>query len=254
MVVSFEKRERIAIITLQRPEARNAINPAVAQGVEEAMDKFEADNSLWVGILTAVGKVFCAGADLKEIAAGNGSKLSTTKGGFAGLVIRDRSKPLIAAIAGAAVAGGCELALSCDMIVASDEAVFGLPEVKRSLVAGAGGLFRLPRALGMAAGMEAILTGDPISAERAYALGMVNKVTASDQVMAEAVKLAKRIIANAPLAVQASRHVAAQALLEDDKTLWQASQQAMLSLVATEDFKEGPRAFIEKRPPKWQGK
>lgn len=254
MVVNFEKRDRIAIITLQRPEARNAINAAVAQGVEEAMDKFEADDSLWVGILTAVGKVFCAGADLKEIAAGNIGKISTAKGGFGGLVTRDRNKPLIAAVAGAAVAGGCELALSCDMIVASDGAVFGLPEVKRSLVAGAGGLFRLPRALGMAAGMEAILTGDPISAARAYELGMVNKVTAAEQVMAEAIKLAERIIANAPLAVQASRNVAARALREDDAALWQASQQAILSLVATEDFREGPRAFIEKRPAKWQGK
>lgn len=254
MVVEFEKRDHIAIITLNRPEARNAVNGEVAAGVEAAMDQFESDDSLWVGILTAVGTVFCAGADLKEINAGNGAALSTKKGGFGGLASRERSKPLIAATLGAAVAGGCELALSCDMIVASETTVFGLPEVKRSLVAAGGGLFRLPRALGMQAAMEVILTGDPISSQRAYELGMVNKIVPTSQVMDAALALAERVIANAPLAVQASRNVAAKALTDSDEDLRRASGKAFGMLVKTEDFQEGPLAFIEKRAPHWKAR
>ena len=150
MAVEIQKEGNLAIITLNRPEARNAINGEMATTMEACLDEFENDENLWVGILKAEGTVFCAGADLKEINAGNGANLSTSKGGFGGITKRDRTKPLIAAITGTAVAGGCEISLSCDMIVASNETVFGLPEVKRSLVAAAGGLFRLPRALGMA--------------------------------------------------------------------------------------------------------
>ncbi len=254
MVVEYATQGRIAIITLNRPEARNAVNAEVAQGIESSLDRFENDPELWVAILTANGKAFCAGADLKEIAAGNSDKLFTAKGGFAGICKRERAKPLIAAIAGSALAGGTEVALSCDMIICSTETNFGLPEVKRSLVAGAGGLFRLPRAVGMAAALEAILTGDPLPAQRAYELGMVNKVVAPDAVMAEAMKLAERINANAPLAVQASRAVATRALHDDDATLWKASDAGFAKLASTEDFKEGPRAFIEKRAPNWKGR
>jgi enoyl-CoA hydratase len=254
MVVEYQTQGRIAVITLNRPEARNAVNGDVASGLENALDKYEADPELWVAILTANGKAFCAGADLKEIAAGRGHLLHTKKGGFAGIANRVRTKPLIAAITGSALAGGTEIALSCDLIVCSQETMFGLPEVKRSLVAGAGGLFRLPRVLGMATALEVILTGDPLPAERAYQLGMVNKVVATDLVMQEAVKLAERIIANAPLAVQASRRVATRALVDEDEALWRASNEAFQSLSQTEDFKEGPRAFIEKRPPSWRGK
>ena len=150
MEVEYEKQGRIAIITLNRPEARNAINGAVARRMEEILDDYESDPELWVAILTANGSAFCAGADLKEVAAGRGGELGTRKGGFAGLVRRQRTKPLIAAIAGSALAGGTEIALACDMIVCASETNFGLPEVKRSLVAAAGGLFRLPRAIGMA--------------------------------------------------------------------------------------------------------
>ena len=254
MVVEFEKQERLAVITLNRPEARNAINGEVARGMEAALDQYEADDDLWAAILTANGTAFCAGADLKAIAAGKGNELATKKGGFAGIVTRARTKPLIAAITGSALAGGTEIALSCDLIVCSEQTVFGLPEVKRSLVAAAGGLFRLPRAIGMAPALEMIMTGDPISAERAYQLGMVNKVVAADQVMAEARKLAERVSANAPLAVQASRRVAVGAFTEDEASLWKAGYAAFGSIVGTEDYKEGPRAFIEKRAPKWQGK
>lgn len=254
MVVEYATQGRIAIVTLNRPDARNAVNAELAQGVENALDRFEADPELWVAILTANGKAFCAGADLKEIAAGNGHKLFTAKGGFAGIAKRARTKPLIAAIAGSALAGGTEVALSCDMIVCSTETNFGLPEVKRSLVAGAGGLFRLPRVIGMPTALEAILTGDPLPAQRAYELGMVNKVVAPDAVMTEALKLAERIVVNAPLAVQASLAVATRALHDGDETLWKASDAGFAKLATTEDYKEGPRAFIEKRAPVWKGR
>lgn len=254
MSVEFEKRGRVAIITLNRPEARNAINGMMASGIEAAIDKVENDPEIWVAILTANGKAFCAGADLKEINAGNGSALGTERGGFAGITTRERTKPLIAAITGSALAGGTEIALSCDMIIVSDTTNFGLPEVKRSLVAGAGGLFRLPRVIGMPVALEAILTGDPLSSQRAYELGMVNKVVPEADVMDEALKLAERINANAPIAVQASRSVSMNAFKDDDAALWKASGKAFGKVVKTEDFKEGPLAFIEKRAPVWKGK
>ena len=254
MAVEIQKEGNLAIITLNRPEARNAINGEMATTMEACLDEFENDENLWVGILKAEGTVFCAGADLKEINAGNGANLSTSRGGFGGITKRDRTKPLIAAITGTAVAGGCEISLSCDMIVASNETVFGLPEVKRSLVAAAGGLFRLPRALGMATAMELITTGDPLPAQRAYELGMVNKVVDQSDVVDEAKALASRIMANAPLAVQASRNVASKAMIDDDSDLWRAGSKAFQSIVGTEDYKEGPLAFIEKRPPNWKGK
>ena len=254
MPVEYTSQGHVATITLNRPEARNAINGEMAEGMEAALDKMESDPEIWVGILTAAGKAFCAGADLKEISAGNGAALSTKKGGFAGIVRRERTKPLIAAITGSALAGGTEIALSCDMIVCADETNFGLPEVKRSLVAGAGGLFRLPRAIGQTVALEVILTGDPLPAQRAYELGMVNKVVPIDQVHAEAEALAARITANAPLAVAASREVAVQASALSDDELWKASGTAFGKIVGTEDFKEGPRAFIEKRAPVWKGR
>ena len=254
MVVEYDTEGRIAIITLNRPEARNAVNGEVAKAIEAALDKYEADPELWAAILAARGPAFCAGADLKEIAAGRGHLLSTQKGGFAGLVQRERTKPLIAAITGSALAGGTEIALACDMIVCSTDTVFGLPEVKRSLVAAAGGLFRLPRSIGMAPALEIIMTGDPMQAERAYQLGMVNKVVPTEEVMNEAILLANRVIANAPLAVQASRRVAVRAFMDEDDDLWRASGREFQQVAKSEDFKEGPLAFIEKRAPRWQGK
>ncbi|WP_439816952.1 enoyl-CoA hydratase-related protein [Zavarzinia sp. CC-PAN008] len=252
--VEFEKRDRIAFITLNRPEARNAVNGDVASGMEAALDAVESDPDIWVAILSGNGAAFCAGADLKEIAAGNGAKLGTAKGGFAGIVRRARTKPLIAAIEGSALAGGTEIALSCDMIVCAETTNFGLPETKRSLVAGAGGLFRLPRAIGMAPALEAIITGDPIPAKRAYELGMVNQVVAPGKVMEAAIALATRCTAAAPIAAQLSRSVAIRAFSEPDETLWAASGAAFQEAAKTEDYHEGPKAFIEKRPPVWKGR
>lgn len=254
MAVSFEQIDHVAIITLNRPEARNAVNGDVTTGLEQALDRYEADDNLRAAILTARGNVFCAGADLKEIAAGNARALFTKKGGFAGLVKRQRKKPLIAAIRGSAVAGGTEIALACDLVVATEDSQFGLPEVKRSLVAGAGGVFRLPRAVGPAAAMEMILTGDAIPADRALQLGLINRVVADENLDRESLALANRIAGNAPLAVQMSLNIARRALTEDDESLWRRSGEAVRDIGKTEDFKEGPRAFIEKRAPVWKGR
>lgn len=252
-MVDYDVRGRVAVITIRRPEARNAINGEVAAGIEAAIDRLEDDPEVWVGVLTGEGPVFSAGADLKAIAAGDAASLSTARGGFCGITRRERVKPLIAAVNGPALAGGCEVVLACDLVVAARTAAFGVPEVKRSLVAAAGGLFRLPRIIGRTVAMEAILTGDPLDVERAYQLGLVNQVVDGDVVEA-AVALAERVAANAPLAVQTSRAVVVAADTADDETLWKMSLQGMGRMMQTEDFQEGPRAFIEKRPPAWKGR
>ena len=253
-MVEYDVRGRIGLIRINRPEARNAVNSAVASGMEAAIDKLESDPDTWVGVVTGEGPVFSAGADLKAIAAGEGSSLSTPGGGFAGITRKARTKPLIAAVDGPALAGGCEIALSCDLIVASTAATFGLPEVKRSLVAAAGGLFRLPRALPPKIAMEIVLTGDPIPAERAYEFGLVNEVVEEGEALNAAMAMAERICANAPVAVRLSREIVLAADVADDDSLWKMSARAMRSVMETEDFNEGPRAFIEKRPPNWSGR
>jgi enoyl-CoA hydratase len=258
-IVLFEKRGRIGIITLNRPEARNAVNGDVASGVEAALDAIEADDDIWVGIVTAntAGQekpVFCAGADLKAINSGNAGGLSTKRGGFAGIAYRERRKPIIVAVDGLATAGGCEIVLSCDLVVASNRSSFGLAEVKRNLIAGAGGLFRLPRAIGRSAALEIILTGEPLAAQRAYELGLVNHVVAPDQVMPKALEIAERICAAAPLAVWASRKVVLASAYEDDETLINMTTAEFGAIMASEDTKEGLNAFIEKRLPNWKAR
>ena len=258
-IVLFEKRGRIGIITLNRPEARNAVNGDVASGVEAALDAIEADDDIWVGIVTAntAGQekpVFCAGADLKAINSGNAGGLSTKRGGFAGIAYRERRKPIIVAVDGLATAGGCEIVLSCDLVVASNRSSFGLAEVKRNLIAGAGGLFRLPRAIGRGAALEIILTGEPLAAQRAYELGLVNHVVAPDQVMPKALEIAERICAAAPLAVWASRKVVLASAYEDDETLINMTNAEFGAIMASEDTKEGLNAFIEKRLPNWKAR
>jgi enoyl-CoA hydratase len=254
-MVDYELQGRVAVITIRRPEARNAVNGEVASGIEAAIDRLEDDPEAWVGVITGEGSVFSAGADLKAIASGQAAALNTSKGGFAGITRRERDKPIIAAVDGPALAGGCEIALSCDLIVASKAAAFGLPEVKRSLVAAAGGLFRLPRALPPAVAMEVILTGDPIPAERAYQLGMVSDLVEPGEALSAAKALAERICANAPVAVRESRKIVLAALsgMGDDE-LWSLTGSAFGKVMQTDDFAEGPRAFIEKRPPEWKGR
>jgi enoyl-CoA hydratase len=258
-IVTYTTEGRVAIMTLNRPEARNAVNGDVARGLEAAIDALESDDDVWVGILTAntVGQdkpVFCAGADLKAINSGQAADLNTSKGGFAGFVYRQRRKPVIVAVDGLATAGGCEIVLAADLVIASDRSSFGLAEVKRNLIAGAGGLFRLPRAIGQAAAMEAILTGEPIPARRAYELGLVSRLCAAGDVMSEARALAARITACAPLAVYASREVVLAAAYEDDDTLKNLTNKLFAEVMQSEDTKEGLTAFIEKRAPQWKGR
>jgi enoyl-CoA hydratase len=258
-IVEYEVRGKVAIITLNRPEARNAVNGDVASGLEAAIDKLEADSNVWVGVLAAntAGQerpVFCAGADLKAINSGQAAALNTERGGFGGFVYRDRKKPVIAAVDGLATAGGCELVLACDMLVATTRSAFGLAEATRNLIAGAGGLFRLPRAIGRAVAMEAILTGEPFSAQRAYELGMVNKLVEPNTALDAALDLALRVCKAAPLAVWASRKIVLASETESDQTLIDMTNKEFGAVLASEDTKEGLTAFIEKRPPNWQGK
>lgn len=253
MSVDFEVEGHVGIITINRPGARNAVNDEVAHGIEAAIDRIEAERGVWVGIITGVPPVFCAGADLKMINAGRGAELSTRKGGFAGITRRERTKPLIAAVDGPALAGGTEIVLTCDLVVASSTATFGIPEVKRSLVAAGGGLFRLPRKIPVNIAMEAALTGDPISAERAASFGLVNQVCDPGTALPAALALAERVTANAPVAVRESRRIVLEAALLDEKAGWKLSEEGMMHAVASEDFKEGLTAFIEKRPPNWAG-
>src|SRR5438874_8202509 len=253
-MVTFESTGRIAVLTINRPEARNAVNGEVAQAMEAGIDRLEDDAELWAGVVAGEGSVFSAGADLKVIASGRPQDLLTERGGFAGIARRERRKPMVAAVDGLALAGGCEIALACDLIVASREASFGLPEVKRSLVAAAGGLFRLPRAVPRNIALEVALTGDPIDAERAHLHGLVNQLVPPGEALEAALALAERICANAPVAVWQTRKVVLESAGEGDERGWEITRAAIGAVVRTEDFREGPLAFVEKRPPRWKGR
>ena len=255
VVLSQRLDGHIALVTLNRPEVRNAVNGELARALEAVVLELEAVDQVWAVVLTGAGPgVFCAGADLKEVAAGRGEQLFTERGGFAGFVYAERCKPWIAAVNGKALAGGCEIVLACDLVVASDDAAFGLPEVSRGLIAAAGGLIRLPRVLPRNLALELAVTGDPMDVKRAEMHGLVNRVVPAGQVVAEAVALARRINRNAPVAVRESlqlARVAAELSEADARTLTLAARERVMR---SEDYKEGPRAFVEKREPRWTGR
>lgn len=244
----------IAIVTLRRPAARNAITPEIAQLLEEIVAEVERSNEISVAILTGEGdRAFCAGADLNEVAAGRLDECFTETCGFAGFVNAKRSKPWIAAVNGPALAGGFEIVLACDLAVAADTAIFGLPEVKRGLIASAGGLYRLPRVLPRVLALEMIATGRPIDAGHALAMGVINRVTTSADLLEAARTLAAEICANAPLAVRESVRIVRAASGFDDDVLRGDAEAAQAILQSTSDYSEGAKAFLEKRTPKWTG-
>jgi enoyl-CoA hydratase len=246
MPVSQERRGRILIITIEREEKRNALNAEVTAGLDSALNELEDDPELWCGVLSGGSRFFSAGADL---AAGPGQP--TARGGIAGLIQRDRVKPLIAAVEGFALGGGLELVLCCDLVVAAADARFGLPEVKRGLMPDFGGAFRIVRALPPNIAREMLLTGDDLTADRAAALGLVNRVTAPGAALDGALALAGRVCENAPLAVRAALATSAQAARGDETQLWAYSNARHADLLASEDVAEGIAAFFGKRDPRW---
>ncbi len=247
-----ERRERVLVITINRPEQRNAVNAAVAAGIASALDTLDGDGELSLGVITGAGGGFCAGMDLKAFVAGESPYAGDR--GFAGITQRAAAKPLIAAVEGFAVAGGLEVALACDLIVAARGAKLGIPEVKRSLVAAAGGLLRLPRALPRNLAMEMALTGDPVLAERAFELGLVNRLAAPGQALDEALALSERITANGPLALSATKRILSESVDWPEAEFWTRQGEIAGPVMASEDAREGARAFAEKRAPQWRGR
>lgn len=259
--VLVERRGHVMIITMNRPEARNAVNVHTHLGIGEALEEAEHDRDVWVVILTGAGdKAFCAGADL--VAVSRGEKLQPedpvkAAWGFAGFVRHPISKPVIVAVNGFALGGGTEISLAADLVVAAETANFGLPEVKRGILAGAGGIFRIVEQLPFKIGMEMVLTGDQMSAQRAYELGFVNKVVPLENLMDAAMELAERIMVNAPLSVQVSKRIARgidEGHVPSDDVHWDRTMREVKVIMASEDAKEGPLAFAQKRKPEWKGR
>jgi enoyl-CoA hydratase len=247
-----ERRGHVELLTINRPEARNAINLATARALSDALDECESDDDVWVVVLTGAGdKAFSAGMDLKAFAAG---EFPITDKGFGGLTKRNFPKPLIAAANGSALAGGFEMVLSCDMVVAASHALFGIPEATRGLIAGAGGLIRLPKRVPLAVAYEMALTGEPIDAERAYALGLVNRVVHGDELLDVAIALAERIAKNAPLAVRASKDVMRRSRELSEDEGWSVNDESFAMIGRSADAMEGAVAFAEKREPNWKSK
>jgi enoyl-CoA hydratase len=248
MSVRAEVEGAVFVVTIDRPEARNAVNLAVAEGIAAALERLDGDSALRAGVLTGAGGTFCAGMDLKAFVAGERPHVEGR--GFAGIVQRPPRKPLIAAVEGWALAGGFEVALACDLIVAARDARFGIPEVKRGLVAAGGALIRLPRRMPYHLAMELALTGDPISAERAFEVGIVSRLTEPGEAVAAAVELARVIAANDPLAIDATKRI----LAADEAEAWKRQAEIAGPVLESEDAREGARAFAEKRAPVWRGR
>ncbi len=250
--VLSEHRARVLVITINRPDQRNAVNAAVATGIAAALDALDGDPELSVGVLTGAGRGFCAGMDLKAFVAGESA--SADDRGFAGITRRGADKPLIAAVEGFAVAGGLEVALACDLIVAARGAKLGIPEVKRSLVAAGGGLLRLPRVLPRNVAVELALTGEPIDAERAHELGMVNRLTEPGGALDAAIVLAAAIAANGPLALAATKRVLRESADWPDEQFFERQEVITAPVFTSQDAREGATAFAERRAPIWRGR
>lgn len=247
----FETRGNVAIITMNRPEARNAGTLDMANAMLGYVDRIDADPEIRVAVLTGAGGTFCAGMDLKRFL--KGQRPSIEGKGFIGLTEAPPRKPIIAAVEGYALGGGCELALTCDLIVAGETARFGLPEVKRGLVARAGGILRLPRQMTYRKAMELLLTGDFFSATEALEFGLINRVTPEGGALEGALELAAKVAANAPLAVQAVKEVVVQSQDWPSTEMFQRQVPLTDGVIASKDAKEGAAAFAEKRAPRWRG-
>lgn len=251
-VVLVSTDDGIMTITINRPEAKNAVNKAVAEGIAAAIDELDSNDAIRVAVLTGAGGSFCAGMDLKAFVSG---ELPVVEGrGFAGVTEAPPKKPLIAAIEGFALAGGFELAITCDLIVAADNSKFGIPEVKRGLVAAGGGLVRLPRQIPSRLAMELALTGDFVSAQRAYEIGLINRVVTAGSALEQATDLARTIAANGPLAVAATKRVLMELDSWPEAEKFKRQGDIVMPVFMSADAIEGSSAFAEKRPPKWQGK
>ncbi|OBB58774.1 enoyl-CoA hydratase [Mycolicibacterium monacense] len=246
----MERQGRTLIITINRPEARNAVNFAVSQGLADAVDELDSDTSLSVAILTGAGGNFCSGMDLKAFAAGERVDIP---GRGIGFTERPPRKPLISAVEGYALAGGTEVVLATDLVVASATAKFGIPEVKRGLVAAGGGLLRLPRRIPYQKALELALTGESFTAEQGAAWGFVNKVTEPGQALAGAVELAERITANGPLAVAVTKEILVRSSEWSEAEMWSKQMELIIPVFSSNDAKEGAIAFAEKRAPNWSG-
>ncbi|WP_439957505.1 crotonase/enoyl-CoA hydratase family protein [Nocardia crassostreae] len=250
--VLVERRGHIMIITINRPHARNAVDLATARGLERATDSYEADPNARIAVLTGAGGYFSAGMDLK--AAARGEVPITEKRGILGIVTQPPRKPLITAVEGPALAGGCELALAADLIVAAEDSTFGIPGVKRGLVAVGGGVLRLSQRLPRAIALELALTGDPITAARAAALGLINQVAAPGQELTVALELAERVAVNAPLSIDASKQIIDQCPDWSTAEAFTRQGQVAAAALSSEDVGESMRAFVEKRAPVWRGR
>lgn len=250
--VLVDVADGIMTVTLNRPEAKNAANKALAEGVAAAMDELDSNDDIRVAILTGAGGTFCSGMDLKAFVSGETPNVEGR--GFAGLTESTPRKPLIGAVEGYALAGGLELAISCDLIVTADNAKFGIPETKRGLAAAAGGLIKLPRQIPPRVAMELALTGEFISAERALQLGLVNEVVPAGTALEAAKALAAKIVANGPLAVAISKQVILESADWSADEMWQKQQELVMPVFVSEDAIEGATAFAEKRAPNWKGK
>ncbi|MGE0383990.1 MAG: enoyl-CoA hydratase-related protein [Gammaproteobacteria bacterium] len=248
MSIDTERRGRILVIHMQREAKRNAIDVAMTSGIDAALNMLDDDHSLWAGVLTGTPSVFCAGTDLKD-----GPGNPTPRGGEYGIIRRRRVKPLIAAVEGLALGGGFEIVLACDLVVAARDAKFGLPEVARGVIASCGALFRTSRALPLNLARELLITGEPITAERGHAFGLVNALAEPGAALERAVAMAEAVCRNAPVSVRESLRAVNRVVESQDAQAWQATAEAVAAVVASRDCAEGVRAFLEKRAPVWEG-